>query len=743
MKCFVSGCDTDDNVVSYTSVFYVNCPTNPTIQQQWFTLLEVTDPDAMRALVDGEAKVCSCHFTEECFGHHPAYGYRYLLSTALPTIFPPRKDELKSDSTELVKDPELDYFLVYLDEASGPTFNGQMAPEEATHVDGLKLIENLTTLEVKEDIQPEAKEEIQDAHVELLEEANDVETVDDEDDDDEAIEQIGIEYANGKYYFLKLDDDPVPTGDALVSTEEGNEREDSSLPVEYDTFSSEATAEANQNLQESDRIINEHNESEMDEYDGYQMDVSDSENELLDAKIEHEESRKPVDGEEIEARGDPEATPEEDRYVAASSEEEYDSCSEPDTEQNNKDFVCDALSEADYGPIEALEEVSVCGDKVRIKNEGKDRFCCEFCGRGFRFKSLMERHSLIHTKVKKFFCEVCGKGFSQKINLNIHMRTHTGEVPHKKYTCQICEKKCIRLSELETHMTAHLRKFPHVCPLCTQRYSDATGFYDHFLADHRNEMTVGELIELLAQNENVIVISDKNEPANIQREDGWFECGVCGKTYRMESNLERHKRKMHVKIFYCPHCPRKFLYKSLLTKHLPTHTLDKPFQCPHCPRSYTQRVNLKVHMKRKHSEHAEPSYVYTKMTEDEDGADDAGESLVDDLLQQTKVITGPRTYDCEMCGKRFPRSSSLMQHVAAHKRVPNPVTYDCEVCGMSLSTRVALGKHRWRLHGEQRNNINMIRKLELRNVTILPTEDNQYVEIDATDTISEDYENEY
>ncbi|XP_041787844.1 histone-lysine N-methyltransferase PRDM9-like [Anopheles merus] len=501
MKCFVSGCDTDDNVVSYTSVFYVNCPTDSTIQQQWFTLLEVTDPDAMRALVDGRSKVCSCHFTEDCFGHHPVYGYRY---------YSPRGTERKRTGI-----PE-------------------QRNRDNTDADQEKSLHDL-----------------------------------------------------------------------------------------------------NENLQQLDKFVSQQDVGDADEYDEYEMDVSDQETERFAGKQVHlgtVEERSNTDV--IEVKDDTEVDVVKEEYEVTSS----------------KDTASD--SETDYGPIEALEEVSVCGDKVRVRdeNEGLNRFFCEYCGRGFRFKSLKDRHTLVHTKMKKFCCEVCGRGFTQKINLTIHLRTHTGESGNKKFTCQICEKKCIRMSELEAHMTAHLRKFPHVCPLCQERYSDATGLYDHFQVEHRSEMTLRELIDLLSENENAIVISDKEAPSK-HSAGRWIV-----RVSRVQQDV--------------PHGGQPRAAQALLHKHLPSHTLEKPYQCPHCALSYTQRVNLRVHMERKHAQQlkqpkkepmaaSEPSFVVATLNADGD---------VVESIETAARITGPRTHDCGECGKKFPRRASLLQHVAATKR---------------------------------------------------------------------------
>ncbi|XP_050072952.1 zinc finger and SCAN domain-containing protein 12-like [Anopheles maculipalpis] len=736
MKCVVPGCNTDDNVVSYTSVFYVNLPDDQIVQQQWFSLLEVTDADLMQALSDGEVKVCSCHFAEESFGRHPVHGYRYLPSTALPSILPqrnvpdtPPNPTKESDSGS--KETPLDYFFVYLDE---PTGIDHVPLDQGPDRTDLDLIDDLNVAE--HPTEPVASFEKQ------AKEDKDVEPIE-ENDDDELVEEIGIEYANGKYYFLKLDDDHSASedNDARISEVESNGNDDHEDAVIWRNANEETPTKVTKQEDESTlthTIPDVDDTDEVDEeFEENRTVISDSESVSDDAKEVHlKDTSIGLLGEEPEQKIIPD-----DIFVIEPLDAKSKAQDEPEIEQLDRDSTLkdDALSEAEYGSIEALEDTSICSDEDwkqnQQKDKGENRFFCEHCERGFRYKSFKDRHVLIHTREKKYSCGICDKRFSQKINLTIHMRVHTGETVDKKFTCQICQKKCIRMSELQSHMMKHFRQFPHVCPLCTQRYSDATAFYDHFQAQHQQEMTFRELFDVLCENENTMIISGLELP-DVEEKDGSFACSVCGKSYRGKTILERHKRKMHVKIFACPHCNRKFPYKSLLAKHLPTHTLEKPYKCPHCTLSYTQRVNLRVHIERKHTELQNyGSENYFETDEDEPGDEKR--------VKQEQALARIQRYECEVCGKRFTRKPSLMLHLTAHEKCADPVTFDCTECGISLCARISLIRHRARVHGWEGPKDNVLGNLELRNVTIVPTDDNRYVEIeDETDTIVEDYGNE-
>lgn len=49
--------------------------------------------------------------------------------------------------------------------------------------------------------------------------------------------------------------------------------------------------------------------------------------------------------------------------------------------------------------------------------------------------------------------------------------------------------------------------------------------------------------------------------------------------------------------FKCDQCLQRFKFKSGLTKHLRTHTGERPYKCPLCPRTFADASNFKRHKK--------------------------------------------------------------------------------------------------------------------------------------------------
>jgi uncharacterized Zn-finger protein len=88
----------------------------------------------------------------------------------------------------------------------------------------------------------------------------------------------------------------------------------------------------------------------------------------------------------------------------------------------------------------------------------------------------------------------------------------------------------------------------------------------------------------------------------------------------------------------CDVCEKVFAKPSDLTRHMRTHTKEKPYECDVCEKRFTLAGNLQTHM---------------------------------------RTHTKEKLYECDVCEKRFRHSNGLKYHKRIHT---NEKPYKCVVC---------------------------------------------------------------
>ncbi|XP_058834683.1 zinc finger protein 286A-like [Topomyia yanbarensis] len=617
IRCCVVSCDTDENVVNSTSVFFVGFPTNPMLHKEWMNIL-ASNNSLLDGIITERTKICSCHFDDDAFGKHPVHGYRFLLPTAIPTVFPPIEEDA---SVDLVPDDAIDANDLVEDETN--------------------LLSYCETKPILFDINKQTLEEFGTEDMSVATSVSDLE---------QATKAIGIEYADGKYYFLQSEDE---CADDLIERDDQSECKSTvlSLPPQ-DVISYDHVVEKTDPSASDFSIV-------VDEVFRLKQAKLGADS-LTDQIVMETDADSMIEFANSIA---PSECPSND-YSELKSNIEYVVVKEEDHEEVGSliEVIEDdelAISESpvtEYGTVEMLDD-SGTQSTVRRKGARIDKHFCKSCGKGFPYESGLKKHEFVHNGEKPHVCNICGKSFSQKVNLTIHSRRHTGEETVKKFPCPFCDKKCTRMSELKIHMKTHWKKLPHPCQLCTERFAEVTSYYDHLKTQHKDELTLQECIDMIAQNENAELIVPE-ESYSVTGEDGSFMCTVCLKSFRSERLLRKHKRKMHPKVFVCSQCPKRFLYKSLLDKHVRVHTQEKPFMCQHCERAFSQKVNLEVHLFKRHN------------------------VRVGNISRKTS--------SCEFCNKVFDRPSSLQVHIRTHTK-ERP--FYCRDCPKTFVSNSALASH--------------------------------------------------
>ncbi|XP_039965551.1 zinc finger protein Xfin-like isoform X3 [Bactrocera tryoni] len=256
---------------------------------------------------------------------------------------------------------------------------------------------------------------------------------------------------------------------------------------------------------------------------------------------------------------------------------------------------------------------------------------CQHCTATFKNSTNLTYHMAKHTGIRNFKCNICAKAFVHKSELTLHMRTHTGDKP---YVCKHCSKGFSHRSNMVTHMRLHSGQLPFKCETCSANFNSSSHWKLHKQM-HLKHAQRAVLARLQDNNAKIALSSDKHEPtvdaSSTQTYDSVQKSNATTSLLRSKvTNVQSvevlpsintlpdpstviSKDKLERLIltnipmnssaapgatqlrFKCDQCLQRFKLKSALTKHLRTHTGERPYKCPFCPRTFADASNFKRH----------------------------------------------------------------------------------------------------------------------------------------------------
>lgn len=141
------------------------------------------------------------------------------------------------------------------------------------------------------------------------------------------------------------------------------------------------------------------------------------------------------------------------------------------------------------------------------------------------------------------------------------------------------------------------------------------------------------------------------------------ECKYCKKTFNHSGHLTRHIRThTREKPYECSYCKKRFSDSSTLTVHTRIHTGERPFSCKFCKKTFSRSDSLRVHV---------------------------------------RTHTGEKKFECHHCRKTFSRSGNLTVHLRTHMSLGanDPCnsgtngTFECPRCNKSFTQGHDLNRH--------------------------------------------------
>mmetsp|Transcript_24268 Transcript_24268/g.47383 ORF Transcript_24268/g.47383 Transcript_24268/m.47383 type:complete len:347 (+) Transcript_24268:41-1081(+) len=157
--------------------------------------------------------------------------------------------------------------------------------------------------------------------------------------------------------------------------------------------------------------------------------------------------------------------------------------------------------------------------------------------------------------------------YSQKLDTWTMMMMTNGTGQALPYGCGICGTSFLNMRDWQKHVQRHAMK-QRQCPQCNISLSTYQRLLTHIRYYH-----------LPADNSS----------------RGQYDCSFCGKRVMSSASLTKHLRT-HTgeRPYKCPYCNASKADKSNLVKHIRLHTKERPYRCPFCRRTFTDRSNFRL-----------------------------------------------------------------------------------------------------------------------------------------------------
>ncbi|XP_019640153.1 PREDICTED: zinc finger protein 628-like isoform X1 [Branchiostoma belcheri] len=325
---------------------------------------------------------------------------------------------------------------------------------------------------------------------------------------------------------------------------------------------------------------------------------------------------------------------------------------------------------ADALKLDQENETTVGDEDLTVKEEAEDE----------------ERDQTVANE--PYYCSECSRSFTRQYTFNLHMATHAGgskDPKQRKCDHPGCTKTFRLKSHLQEHVAQH--QFEDVEMLETKKeVPDQLETAQEEGTEDDPEYKPG--IQLVGRGKSRRMVTP------------WVPCRYpdCKKLFiskRASSKHESHFHQPNPSLRYpCTYqgCDQTFTSRHYQAKHeLADHPNDpdmRPHQCPHCPLRFAHTGTLTKHQS-VHNRPKDWAPISHKCTQPGCARVFPTPSKLRDHLLSHGVCTTQK-YQCETCGKFFPRKGQLKKHIVY---THTDAAHHCTQCDKRFHTDASLARH--------------------------------------------------
>ena len=137
---------------------------------------------------------------------------------------------------------------------------------------------------------------------------------------------------------------------------------------------------------------------------------------------------------------------------------------------------------------ESFQEIQDEANDNPTDNNNNELLICDVCGRSFKAKSGLTRHSQAHSSTSKYSCQLCKATFANKGHYEGHINSHNNIKPFK-CTCsaEFCFKSPLLRHKKSCHGKTKVKPNSFGCEFCNSTFTRHDILQDHAKGKHENK----------------------------------------------------------------------------------------------------------------------------------------------------------------------------------------------------------------------------------------------------------------